>query len=136
MLARYVTPAEIRRAGRRRMVEYLRRVGGLCGHSIDALVNAALAAAARQQIAAPGKVVAADLVRDTAGEARTCRSKLAEVDKRIADVLDRHPDAALIQTLPGMGATLTAEFLAVAGGINRFTTGDQLASAAGLAPVL
>ena len=30
----------------------------------------------------------------------------------------------------------TAEFLAVAGGINRFPTGDQLASAAGLAPVL
>jgi len=64
------------------------------------------------------------------------RDKIAELDKRITQVLDRHPDAALIQTLPGMGATLTAEFLAVAGGITRFATGDQLASAAGLAPVL
>lgn len=136
LLARYVTPAEIRRAGRRRMVEYLRHVGGLRADSIDALVDAALASAGRQHIAVPGEAVAADLVRDLAGEALTCRSKLAEVDKRIADVLDRHPDAALIQTLPGMGATLTAEFLAVAGGISRFTTGDQLASAAGLAPVL
>jgi transposase len=35
-----------------------------------------------------------------------------------------------------MGATLTAEFLAVAGGITRYSTGDQLASAAGLAPAL
>ena len=35
-----------------------------------------------------------------------------------------------------MGATLTAEFLAVAGGLTRFPTADQLASAAGLAPVL
>jgi transposase len=41
-----------------------------------------------------------------------------------------------VHSLPGMGATLTAEFLAVAGGITRFPTGDQLASAAGLAPVL
>src|SRR4029450_8534646 len=54
----------------------------------------------------------------------------------IAEVLAEHPDAALIQSLPGMGATLTAEFLAAAGGITRFTTGDQLRAAAGLAPVL
>jgi transposase len=35
-----------------------------------------------------------------------------------------------------MGATLTAEFLAITGGIDRYTSGDQLAAAAGLAPVL
>jgi len=35
-----------------------------------------------------------------------------------------------------MGATLTAEFLAEAGGIARFPTADRLAAAAGLAPVL
>jgi transposase len=34
------------------------------------------------------------------------------------------------------GATLTAEFLAVTGGIDRFRTGDRLAAAAGLAPIL
>jgi transposase len=35
-----------------------------------------------------------------------------------------------------MGATLTAEFIAEAGGIERFPTADRLAAAAGLAPVL
>lgn len=35
-----------------------------------------------------------------------------------------------------MGAVLTAEFLAVAGGITRFPTGDQLPAAAALAPTL
>ncbi len=44
-------------------------------------------------------------------------------------------DTALIRSLPGMGATLTAEFLAIAGGIARFATSSQLAAAAGLAPV-
>ncbi|WP_204985318.1 IS110 family transposase [Micromonospora globbae] len=136
LLARYVTPTQIRRAGRRRISEYLRHVGGLRATSIDTLVEAALTAAHGQHVAVPGETVAADLVRDLADEALTSRTKIAELDKRITQVLDRHPDAALIQTLPGMGATLTAEFLAVAGGITRFATGDQLASAAGLAPVL
>lgn len=136
LLARYVTPGEIRRAGRRRINEYLRHVGGLRATSIDTLVEQALAAATGQHVTVPGETVAADLVRDLASEALTCRSKLADLDKRITEVLHEHPDAALVQSLPGMGATLTAEFLAVAGGITRFTTGDQLASAAGLAPVL
>jgi transposase len=136
LLTRYVTPAEIRRAGRRRISDYLRHVGGLRATSIDTLVEQALDTAQRQHLTVPGETVAADLVRDLATEALSCRTKLADLDKRIAEILEAHPDAALIQSLPGMGATLTAEFLAVAGGISRFTTGDQLASAAGLAPVL
>jgi transposase len=136
LLARYVTPAEIRRAGRRRISEYLHRVGGLRAAAIEALVDAALTTAHQQRATVPGEAVAADLVRDLASEALACRSKVTDLDKRIAEVLAEHPDAALIQTLPGMGATLTAEFLAAAGGITRFPTGDQLASAAGLAPAL
>ncbi|MGS2616335.1 IS110 family transposase [Micromonospora sp. LZ34] len=136
LLARYVTPAEIRRAGRRRISEYLRTTGRHTTATIDALVDKALTAAGAQHVVVPGEAVAADLVRDLAREVLTCRDKLTNLDKRIAELLDRHPDAALIQSLPGMGATLTAEFLAVAGGITRFATGNQLASAAGLAPVL
>jgi transposase len=136
LLARYVTPAEIRKAGRRRITDHLRGVGRLHASRIATIVDAAIHAAAQQHLAVPGETVAADLVRDLAGEALTNRAKLTEVDKRIVEALDRHPDAALIQSLPGMGATLTAEFLAVAGGITRFATGDQLASAARLAPVL
>lgn len=136
LLARYVTPAEIRRAGRRRITEYLRTTGRHNAPVIDALVDRALTAAGNQYVAVPGESVAADLVRDLAREVLACREKLKELDIRIGQALDRHPDAALIRSLPGMGAILTAEFLAVAGGITRFATADQLASAAGLAPVL
>jgi hypothetical protein len=69
-------------------------------------------------------------------EALAARDRLKDLDTRIEAALDRHPDAALVRSLPGMGATLSAEFLAEAGGITRFPTPDQLASAAGLAPVL
>lgn len=136
LLARYVTPAEIRRAGRRRITEYLRTTGRHNSAVIDALVDKALTAAQSQHITVPGETVAAGLVRDLAEEVLTYRDKIIDLDKRITEILERHPDAALIQSLPGMGATLTAEFLAVAGGITRFPTGDQLACAAGLAPVL
>jgi transposase len=114
LLTRYVTPAEIRRAGRRRISDHLRHVGGLRTTNIDRLVEQALATAGRQHLTVPGEAVAADLVRDLAAEALSCRTKLAHLDKRIAEVLDGHPEAALIQSLPGMGAILTAEFLAVA----------------------
>lgn len=136
LLSGYVTPTEIRNAGRRRITDYLQNVGGLRTASIDRLVDAAVTTAQLQHVAVPGEAVAADLIRDLANEALTCRSKLLDLDKRITALLDQHPDAALISSLPGMGATLTAEFLAVTGGITRFATGDQLASAAGLAPAL
>ncbi|MFI6932248.1 transposase, partial [Streptomyces sp. NPDC050287] len=47
-----------------------------------------------------------------------------------------HPDGALIRSLPGMGAILTAEFIALVGDHRRFTSGDAMAAAAGLSPVL
>lgn len=136
LLARYVTPAEIRRAGRTRIAAYLRTTGRHNISVITALADKALTAAGGQRITVPGEAVAADIVRDLAREVLACRDKLTAIDTHLAEAMADHPDAALIQSLPGMGATLTAEFLAVAGGITRFTTGDQLASAAGLAPVL
>ncbi|MFX7082927.1 transposase, partial [Acinetobacter baumannii] len=47
-----------------------------------------------------------------------------------------HPDAALVLSLPGMGAVLTAELIAEAGTLSRFRSADALAAAAGVAPVL
>lgn len=136
LLARYVSPTEIRAAGRARLTRYLSRVGRVKADTITAIVDHALAAAAAQPISVPGETVAAEIIRDLATEALACRERLKAIDERLAKALKRHPDAALVASLPGMGAALTAEFLAEAGGITRFPTADQLASAAGLAPVL
>jgi transposase len=136
LLTKYVAPAEIRAAGRSRMLAHLRKVDHVKDASLIALAEAAVVSARAQQVSVPGEAVAADLVGDIAAEALAAKDRLAALDKRIRAALDRHPDAALIRSLPGMGATLTAEFLAVTGGIDRFASGDQLAAAAGLAPVL
>jgi transposase len=136
LLTRYVTAAEIRRAGKARLTAHLRRAGRVRDTAVDALVTAASIAAQAQRIAVPGEAVAAELIRGLAREALAGRDQLAALDKQIAEVLARHPDAALIRSLPGMGAVLTAEFLAITGGTSRFPDGDRLAAAAGLAPVL
>jgi len=136
LLARYVTPPEIRAAGPARIRRYMATAGHLRTSVIDDLVDAAVAAAKAQHVAISGQSVAADIVRDLAREALEVRSRLTDLDRRIEQAVADHPDGALVRSLPGMGATLTAELLAEIGGIGRFANGDQLASAAGLAPVL
>jgi transposase len=136
LLRRYVTPAEIRRAGRRRLIEHILRAGRIPRRHAEELTEKALAAAHEQTITVTGERVAAELIRELATEAAHTRSRLAELDRDLETALARHPDAALIQSLPGMGVTLAAEFIAEAGSIERFPTPDKLAAAAGLAPVL
>lgn len=136
LLTRYVTPAEIRRAGHNRILGHLRKVGHVKQSTLETLADAALETAHAQTVAVPGERVAADLIREMATEAMAGRDQLASIDWRIEEALQHHPESALIRSLPGMGATLTAEFLAVTGGLDRFATGDKLAAAAGLAPVL
>ena len=84
----------------------------------------------------PGEQLAASLIGELASEALACRDRLSRLDRDLAQLLERHPDAALIRSLPGMGATLCAEFIAQAGPLGRFRSADALAAAAGLAPVL
>jgi transposase len=136
LLRRYVTPSEIRRAGRRRLIEHILRAGRIPRRHAEELAEQALAAAHEQTITITGERVAAELIRELAAEAAHTRSRLAELDRELQTALARHPDAALIQSLPGMGVTLAAEFIAEAGSIERFPTPDKLAAAAGLAPVL
>jgi transposase len=136
LLARYVTPREIRHAGRRRVIEHISRGGRFSRARIEALADAALEAAQAQTIAVPGERVAAEFVRELAAEIGAGKQRLRALDAELEAALERHPDAALIRSLPGMGVTLTAEFIAEAGSIKRFPTPDRLAAAAGLAPVL
>jgi transposase len=131
-----VTPTEVRAAGRGGLLAHLAGAGGLARRHRQRLADHAMAAACAQQLAVPGEQLAAQLVGELAAEALACRARLAQLDRDLGKLLARHPDAALIQSLPGMGATLTAEFLAHAGDLARFGSADQLAAAAGLAPVL
>jgi transposase len=134
LLTRYVTPAELRTAGKKRLVRHLKAAGGL--PNVEALVDRALAAAAEQTIAVPAERMTARLIRELATEALASRVRLLDLDRELEALLERHPDAALIRSLPGMGVVLTAELIAEAGNLSRFRSADALAAAAGMAPVL
>jgi transposase len=134
LLTRFVTPAELRAAGNKRLIRHLKAAGGL--PKVEVLAERALAAAAEQTIAVPAERMSARLIKELAGEALAVRTRLAGLDRELADLLDRHPDAALIRSLPGMGAVLTAELIAEAGSLARFRSAAALAAAAGIAPVL
>ena len=134
LLTRYVTPAELRAVGQKRLGRHLRAAGGV--PNVEALVDRALAAAAEQTIAVPAERMTARLIRELAMEALASRARLIELDGELEALLERHPDAALIRSLPGMGVVLTAELIAEAGNLSRFRSADALASAAGIAPVL
>jgi len=134
LLTRFVTPAELRAAGKKRLVRHLQAAGGL--PKVEDLADRVLAVAAEQTIAAPAERMTARLIRELANEALASRTRLIELDRELETLLQRHPDAALIRSLPGMGAVLTAELIAEAGNLARFRSADALASAAGMAPVL
>jgi Transposase len=102
LLTRYVTPAELRAAGRKRLVRHLQAAGGL--PNPGALADRALAAAAEQDFAVPAERMTARLIRELAAEALASRARLLEIDRELEGLLERHPDAALIRSLPGMGS--------------------------------
>jgi transposase len=133
LLSRYVTPAEIRRTGKARIVAHLKKTPHL--QRPDALAERVLEAARAQRLTVPGEAATAELIRELAVEAIEARAKIARIDRDIEGLLADHPDGALIRSLPGMGAVLAAEFLACTGDIRRFASADALASTAGLAPV-
>jgi transposase len=134
-LSVYAAPEDIRAAGTKRIVRRLTRAAtGLRG--LEALAADAVHAAQAQNVALPGARLRAEIIADMAREALAARDRLKAIDHAIRERLSRHPDAALILSMPGMGAALTAEFIALVGRIDRFDGADALAAAAGLAPVL
>jgi transposase len=134
LLTRFVTPAELRSAGQQRLVRHLQAAGGV-PHRPE-LAERALAAAREQTVSTPAERMSARLIKELALEALATRERLGALDRELQALLDHHPDAALIRSLPGMGAVLTAEFIAEAGTVSRFHSADALAAAAGIAPVL
>ncbi|WP_065968583.1 IS110 family RNA-guided transposase, partial [Streptomyces sparsogenes] len=133
LLTGYQTPAAIRRAGTSRVTTWLtnRKVYGSA-----ALAKVVVEAAEAQFTALPGENLAATMVARLAKGVIALDEEIAELDAQIEVRFREHPHAEVIQSLPGMGTLLSAEFLAATGGdMNAFGTADRLAGYAGLAPV-
>lgn len=136
LLTRFVAAGDLRHFTPRRLARHLVRAG-LRQPQAESLAEAAVAAAASHpDLALPAEAATAELIREMAHEALAARARIARLDKRLEDLLLRHPDGALIRSLPGMGVVLAATFLAETGDIRRCANAGALAAAAGIAPVL
>jgi transposase len=132
LLTGFQTPAAIRETGADGLKAWLRdrHVRGAAD-----LAARAVQAAHTQTTVLPGEQTAALLVAELAEGVITLNEQIRRIDKLIEDRFRRHDLADVIESLPGFGVLLGAEFLAATGGdMDAFGTPDRLAAYGGLAP--
>jgi transposase len=136
LLTGYCTPAGIRAAGPEAIASYLREHGAWA-KGIDAMAATAVRAAEQQTVALPGEAATAMLVRKLARQLLDVDREVKDTDKLITSRFREHPQARIIESLPGMGPILGAQFLVATDGrpLEAFANAGRLASYAGLVPV-
>jgi transposase len=133
LLTGYQSAGVIRHLGVRRLESWLENRGV---KNAASLARTAVKAAESQHIALPGESLANDMVARIAKGVLAMNAEIAELDALIEARFHDHPHGKLIETLPGMGPRLGAEFIAATGrDLAAFNTPDRLAGVAGLAPV-
>src|SRR4029077_2226682 len=70
-----------------------------------------------------------------AGNVLRLDERLKSLDDQIEELFQQHPQAAIIQSMPGFGPFLGASLLVGAGDLRAFPSAGHLAAAAGLVPV-
>ena len=132
LLSGYQTPQAIRRIGVTRLAAWLKNRG--CRGSAT-VASKALNAANAQHTVLRTEAVGSQLVAQLAEQITVIDAEIAQLDTKICERFDQHPDASIMLSMPGFGAVLGATFIANTGGdLQAFETVDRLASVAGLAP--
>jgi transposase len=131
LLTHYQSPAQLRRAGHKRIATYLRKRGV---KGFDSVAGKALAAAKSQYITLPAESIAARIVAELAAEILALKEHIELIDEEIEQRFLDRPQAKILASLPGIGPLLGAEFLVAVGNLTAFDSADHLAAYAGLVP--
>jgi transposase len=132
LLTHYQTPAQLRRAGHKRVVATYLRNRGVKGSANVA--RKALSAAESQSVILPAQEVASRIVAELAEEVLAFKERIGSIDEEIGQRFFARPEARILNSLPGMGPILGAEFLVCVGDVSAFESADRLAAYAGLVP--
>ena len=132
LLTGYASPERLRQVGVTRLASWLRarRVRGYAD-----LAARAVTAARSQQIVLCGQDIAASIIAELATNILALDQRVKDLDTQIAATFDQHPQAEIIQSMPGFGPILGATLLVAAGDLRAFPSAGHLAAAAGLVPV-
>jgi transposase len=131
LLTHYQSPAQLRRAGHKRIGAYLRSRSVKGSTSV---AHKALSAAKAQSVTLPAQEVASRIVAELAKDILALKERIESIDKELQKRFFVRPEARILSSLPGMGPILGAEFLVAVGDISAFSSADRLAAYAGLVP--
>jgi transposase len=131
LLTHYQSPAQLRRAGHKRVAAYLKNRGVKGSNKV---ADEALAAAKAQSVTLPAQEVASRIVAELANDVLGFKERIESIDEEIGQRFFARPEAWILTSLPGMGPILGAEFLVAVGDIRAFESADRLAAYAGLVP--
>ncbi|GAA1366021.1 IS110 family transposase [Arthrobacter rhombi] len=131
LLAKYPTPAALRRAGKARVEALLRKHAPRAGRGWAADVFAALD---EQSVVVSGTNAAGIVLPQLARSLAQTRTARTEVLAQVELLVEAHPLHILLTSLPAVGVRTEARILTEVAGKD-FQTAGHLASYAGLAPV-
>jgi transposase len=132
LLTGYASPDRIRRAGQTRLEGWLRsrNVRGFAD-----VAARAITAAKAQSIVLPGQDLTASIITELAAGILALDERLKALDTQVEQTFAEHPQATIIQSMPGFGPVLGASLLVGASDLRAFPSAGHLAAAAGLVPV-
>ncbi|MGH3505008.1 MAG: IS110 family transposase [Nocardioidaceae bacterium] len=132
MLARHGGPQGLATAGRRRLLTIARKLAPRMG---ERLVNDIMAALKEQSVTVPGTAAAESVLPRLATSLRQTLDQRKQVATEVERMLDAHPLARVLTSMPGFGVRTAARVLLEVGDGSAFLTPGHLAAYAGLAPV-
>lgn len=132
LLSRFGGPAGLRVAGRRRLLTVARKAAPRAG---EQLVTALLATLDEQTVVVPGNTAAEKVLPRLAQSLAQVPAQRRQIAEEVEGILDAHPLAKVLTSMPGVGVRTAARILLEVGDGSTFPTSGHLAAYAGLAPV-
>ena len=132
ILSRCGGPTGIAKAGRRKLTAIAAAHAPRMG---DKLVTAILAALDEQTVTVPGTTAADTVLPRLADTLKTVLQQRKQVAEQVERILDAHPLAGVLTTMPGNGVRTAARILLEIGDATGFKSSAHLAAYAGIAPV-
>ena len=131
MLDQFGSPAQIRKAGRRRLIALIRPKAP---RMAERLINDVFTALDEQTVVVPGTDAAALIVPSLANSLQAVLDQRKILAHRIEELLEAHPLSQVLTSMPGIGVRTAAVLLTTVGDASSFPSAAHLASYAGLAP--
>lgn len=132
ILSRCGGPTGIRKAGRRKLTAITTKHAPRMGAK---LVENILAALDEQTVTVPGTTAADTVLPRVADSLKTVLAQRKQVATEVEEILDAHPLAGVLTSMPGIGVRTAARILLEIGDASAFASSGHLAAYAGIAPV-